>query len=41
MGREGFGAALELLSRPLRKARLDDKTRTLCLNDTTLIEGIP
>jgi predicted helicase len=35
------GATLELLSQPLRKARLDDKNRILYLNDTILIEGIP
>ncbi len=35
------GATLELLSQPLRKARLDDKNRTLYLNDTILIEGFP
>ena len=35
------GATLELLSQPLRKARLDDKNRILYLNDTILREGIP
>jgi hypothetical protein len=34
------GTTLELLSQPLRKARLDSKNRILYLNDTILIEGI-